>query len=354
MKKYIYQCDSCGNKWKDLNPEECPQCQKEDFHIDSEVKGKKALIFIIACLMLSVSGFLLWYFSIQTSVTTYIVSYDRTESGVIKVITEPKIDDFEKFDFSFKNLTTDKEVKRIENNLYPCESGEIIFSFKIGEEIENIQIIEEQSIGVYTLKEDINGNLKYHPESGCGEAPRQLRAKVKYDKSKCRYIVVVTDENNKKETKGLEISWGSENNWEKNVLQKKFDQVKQPFDVFVRYDNNIIIKATPYEKVAQCKPQGCKPNCIDFVQSTFSKWKKDVCNDDLGSEFSSVGKCSSSSDNIDVSYPGGTTDIDSFVAEACMGLIDVSSYSVADVVYSSNGGCEVLSDNNKIKKIIFN
>jgi len=355
MKKYIYKCDSCGHKWKDSNPEQCSRCSKEDFHIHAEVKGKKALIFSIVFLILAVSGGLAWYFSTVTpSTTTYIVSYDRTESGVIKVITEPKIDDFEKFNFSFKNLSTNSEVKRIDNNLYPCENGEIIFSFQ--NEDENIKIIEEQAIGLYNLKDG-----KYHPDSGCGEAPPQLMAKIDYKgHPTCTYILTVWDENkgikDGKITEGLEMSWGSENNWKKNVFKKNFDQIKQPFSVSIRLkdDKNTIIQASPYEKVAKCKSTGCKPKCIDVVQGVFNKFKNTDMMDAESEADAFMNVCNCNKPNIQIVFKGSVYgSIDDFSIDMMSeeeGFENPASLSVVGVEYSNPGGCE--DSGSKITQII--
>ena len=66
MKKYIYQCDSCSNKWKDYNPAVCPKCNKEDFILFSEVKSNKNLLIVF--LILAFSGICGWFFLFKNSV----------------------------------------------------------------------------------------------------------------------------------------------------------------------------------------------------------------------------------------------------------------------------------------------
>ena len=276
-KYYIYKCDDCGYEWKapaSPQPTKCPKCGSENFHIHAEVSTPwfKILTLIVLLVLLGVGGYFAYINIIPGDDSPpppppekpYVLKYNTSEDGVIKITTDPEGLNYDSLEFSFRSDRSGKFIKRDGDKLYPCIGGPITFTYN---KTKNVKVEEDEVIGDYKLS-------NVHPDSDCNQKVEKIIAKAKFNKKACTYVVSIINKD-KFSGKTFEYSWNSKNKWE-NSNKKNAEDLGDLNYVLVRVKNNQDTKVNAINT-----PQF--PNCevevvinIDDVINTFNVFKNNL------------------------------------------------------------------------------
>ena len=285
---YIYKCDDCGYEWKapaSPQPTKCPKCGSENFHIHAEVSTPwvKILTFIVVLALLGVGGYFAYINIIgdggpggdgdgpgdgdsppPPKIESYILKYNTSEDGIIKITTDPEGLNYDSLEFSFRSDRSGKFIKRDGDKLYPCVGGPITFTYN---KTKDINVEEDEVIGDYKL-------TNVHPDSDCNQKVEKIIAKAKFNKKACTYVVSIINKD-KFPGKTFEYSWNNKNKWEASNKKNAKDFGDLNY-VLVRVKNN-----QDTEVNAINTPQF--PNCevevvinIDDVINTFNTFKNNL------------------------------------------------------------------------------
>ena len=327
MSKYIWKCESssCGNEFKAENPNQCPDCGKDDIRIlredDPLIDWKKILIAGVGIIAIGL----------------VIYNWDNIFDGGDTVIKIEKHDnyfeingvDINKTGLYVINSSSGKKLYSDGNEFYPCEDGDFIIKW----EESAIDVIladkEAKKIKPFKLTSDEH-------ENACEEQLDIVDIDVR--SSDCRYTIMT----NMDDDPNLEVSLRKNNGYQEGKLVWELSEINGATHFYVRLKESDQVEK---KRIPSCKvPIAVEaPKAADVVAS-FELYTNDIKNNrkqftDLISKY-----------NADIDYKGQQMQLMDFIMQIRTDVKNNGDAFLGSLKLTQNN-VFYNSDNTKITKL---
>jgi hypothetical protein len=229
MSKYIWKCESssCGNEFKAENPNQCPDCGKDDIRILREDdwlppitdKVKKILIAGVGIIAIGLVIYN-WDKIFQDddgtkvgNITTYTLKI--VEHNNYFEINGADVDELELY---VENSLSSKKLYSDGNKFYPCEDGDFLIKWE-----------EQEDVKIEGPKKIKNFKLSVEPhENACEEQLAILDIDVR--SSDCRYTIMT----NMDDDPNIEVSLRENNGYQEGKLVWELSEINGATHFYVR------------------------------------------------------------------------------------------------------------------------
>jgi len=332
MSKYIWKCESCGEKFEAENPSQCLKCGHDDILIigepQSNIPWKKILIASVGIIAI---GLVIYNWdnifdggdtgTVEGEVTTYHSKIEKHDNyfeitGV----------DMGKTGLYVINSLSGDKIYSEGNEFYPCEDGDFIIKW---EEQENV-IIEGN-------KKVKNFKLSSAPHENACEVQLDI-VDIDVRSSDCRYTIMT----NMDDDPNLEISLNKNTGYQKGKLVWELSEINGATHFYVRLKGSDQIEK---KRIPSCKvPIAVEaPKAADVVAS-FELYTNDIKNNrkqftDLISKY-----------NADIDYKGKQMQLMDFIMQIRTDVKNNGDAFLGSLKLTQNN-VFYNSDNTKITKL---
>jgi hypothetical protein len=332
MSKYIWKCESCGEKFEAENPSQCPKCGHDDILIigepQSNIPWKKILIAGIGIIAI---GLVIYNWdnifvgvdtgTVEGEVTTYHSKIEKNDNYF-----EINGVDIDKLGLYVINSTSGKKLYSDGNEFYPCKDGDFIIKW---EEQENVIIEGDKKVKNFKLSSAPH-------ENACEEQLDIVDIDVR--SSDCRYTITT----NMNDDPNLEISLNKNKGYQKGKLIWQQSELNGASYFYVRLKGSDQIQK---KRIPSCKvPIAVEaPKAADVVAS-FELYTNDIENNrtqftDLISKY-----------NAEIVYKGQQIQLMDFIMQIKTDVTNNGDAFLGSLKLTQNN-VFYNSDNTKITKL---
>jgi hypothetical protein len=297
MSKYIWKCDSssCGNEFKAENPNQCPDCGKDDIRILREDdrlppipdKVKKILIAGVGIIAIGLVIYSYWdnIFVPPVPESPTIIIEKQDNYFEIKGV------DIDELGLYVINLSSGDKLYSDGNEFYPCEDGDFLIKW---EEQENVKIEGPKKIKNFKLTSDAH-------ENACVKQLAIVDIDVR--SSDCKYTIMT----NMDDDPNLEVSLKKNKGYQKGKLVWELSEINGATHFYVRLKGSVQIEK---KSILSCEvPKAEEAPKAAVVVASFELYTNDVRNNrtqftDLISKY-----------NADIVYNGNQMDVMAFIMQ---------------------------------------
>ena len=240
MSKYIWKCESssCGNEFKAENPNQCPDCGKDDIRILREDdrlppipdKVKKILIAGVGIIAIGLVIYSYWdnIFVPPVPESPTIIIEKQDNYFEIKGV------DIDELGLYVINLSSGDKLYSDGNEFYPCEDGDFLIKW---EEQENVKIEGPKKIKNFKLTSDAH-------ENACVKQLAIVDIDVR--SSDCKYTIMT----NMDDDPNLEVSLKKNKGYQKGKLVWELSEINGATHFYVRLKESDQIEK---KRIPSCK-----------------------------------------------------------------------------------------------------
>ena len=297
MSKYIWKCESssCGNEFKAENPNQCPDCGKDDIRILREDdrlppipdKVKKILIAGVGIIAIGLVIYSYWdnIFVPPVPESPTIIIEKQDNYFEIKGV------DIDELGLYVINLSSGDKLYSDGNEFYPCEDGDFLIKW---EEQENVKIEGPKKIKNFKLTSDAH-------ENACVKQLAIVDIDVR--SSDCKYTIMT----NMDDDPNLEVSLKKNKGYQKGKLVWELSEINGATHFYVRLKGSVQIEK---KSILSCEvPKSEEAPKAAVVVASFELYTNDVINNrrqftDLISKY-----------NTDIVYNGNQMDVMAFIMQ---------------------------------------
>ena len=289
MSKYIWKCESCGEKFEAENPSQCLKCGHDDILIVGEcgpkLPWKKILIAGVGII------------AIGLVIYNWDKIFPPDEANIIKIEKHDNYFEINGVDIDglglyVINSTSGDKLYSDGNEFYPCEDGDFI-----------IKWMQQEGVKIEGPKKINNFQLSIEPhENACEEQLAILDIDVR--SSDCKYTIMT----NMDDDPNLEVSLRETGGWQEGKLVWEQSELNGAthFYVMLRGSNKIEKKSIPncVVPILEAAPKAA------VVVTSFELFTNDIKKN--RTQFTDLLK---TSQNIVIVYKGNQMQIMDFIVQ---------------------------------------